>query len=154
MISRLGMEPKILASIINTSSGKCWASEINNPVPGAIEKSPSNEDYQVQKHLQCLSAKRVYQPNCINAQSLRTVNIMRLIHYVDIIIAFDLYMQKGFKANLLLKDMNLGKSLADSYRTPMLLTRETVELYKQVSKKGWGDKDFSIVYKYFKEQEQ
>lgn len=47
-VFRLGMEPKILASVINTSSGKCWASEINNPVPGAIEKSPSNDNYQVQ----------------------------------------------------------------------------------------------------------
>lgn len=41
------MDPKILASVINTSSGRCWASEINNPVPGAVEKSPSNDDYQV-----------------------------------------------------------------------------------------------------------
>ncbi|XP_025422735.1 3-hydroxyisobutyrate dehydrogenase, mitochondrial isoform X2 [Sipha flava] len=43
---KLGMDPKILASVINTSSGRCWASEINNPVPGAIEKSPSNDNYQ------------------------------------------------------------------------------------------------------------
>jgi len=42
------MEPKVLASVINTSTGRCWASEINNPVPGAIEKQiPSNNDYLV-----------------------------------------------------------------------------------------------------------
>lgn len=41
------MDPKILASVVNTSSGRCWASEINNPVPGAIDKSPSNDGYEV-----------------------------------------------------------------------------------------------------------
>lgn len=47
--------------------------------------------------------------------------------------------------------MNLGKSLADSANAPTFLGRETIELYKLISEKGWGDKDFSIVYKYFKD---
>lgn len=47
VLLRMGMEPKVLTSVINTSSGRCWSSEINNPVPGAIEKSPSNDNYQV-----------------------------------------------------------------------------------------------------------
>lgn len=59
-------------------------------------------------------------------------------------------LQNGFKANLLLKDMNLGKTLADASNAPMFLTSKTVELYKQISEKGLGNRDFSIVYKYFK----
>ena len=31
---KLGMDPKLLTSIINSSSGKSWSSEIYNPVPG------------------------------------------------------------------------------------------------------------------------
>lgn len=50
--------------------------------------------------------------------------------------------------------MNLGKSLADSTNAPTLLGRETIELYKLISTKGWGNKDFSIVYKYFNELQQ
>ena len=31
----LGMDAKVLAGIINTSSGRCWSSEVNNPLTGA-----------------------------------------------------------------------------------------------------------------------
>ena len=31
---KLGMDPKILAGIVNTSSGRCWSSDTYNPVPG------------------------------------------------------------------------------------------------------------------------
>lgn len=45
-----GLSPQILAHIINTSTGKCWSSEMNNPCPGALhgtEKSPPAErDYE------------------------------------------------------------------------------------------------------------
>jgi len=34
---RLGLDPKVLASVINSSTGKCWASEVNNPVKDAVE---------------------------------------------------------------------------------------------------------------------
>lgn len=43
---KLGMDPKILAGIINTSSGRCWSSEVNNPWPGVIETAPAGRDYQ------------------------------------------------------------------------------------------------------------
>ncbi|KAH9829195.1 3-hydroxyisobutyrate dehydrogenase [Rhodofomes roseus] len=45
---KLGLQPKVLASVINTSTGACWASSVNNPVPGAVpDKSPPCErDYE------------------------------------------------------------------------------------------------------------
>jgi len=43
---RLGLEPKLLSGIINTSSGRCWSSEIYNPVPGVLENVPSSNNYQ------------------------------------------------------------------------------------------------------------
>ncbi|XP_050421343.1 3-hydroxyisobutyrate dehydrogenase, mitochondrial [Adelges cooleyi] len=102
---KLGLDPKLFASIINTSTGKCWSSEVNNPVPGATDnKCPSNSDYQ-----------------------------------------------NGFKSVLLLKDMRLGKSLAISSGAPIPLTDKTVDTYEQLTAKGLGDKDFSVVYKYFRE---
>ncbi|CAI0647565.1 unnamed protein product [Colletotrichum noveboracense] len=30
---RLGVDPQVLADIINNSTGRCWSSEINHPVP-------------------------------------------------------------------------------------------------------------------------
>jgi 3-hydroxyisobutyrate dehydrogenase len=41
----MGLDPKLLASIINTSSGRCWSSDTYNPVPNIIEGVPSCRDY-------------------------------------------------------------------------------------------------------------
>lgn len=40
-----GLDPTALAGLINVSTGKCWPSEVNNPVPGVIATSPSSRDY-------------------------------------------------------------------------------------------------------------
>uniref|UniRef100_A0A1I7ZIL9 3-hydroxyisobutyrate dehydrogenase n=1 Tax=Steinernema glaseri TaxID=37863 RepID=A0A1I7ZIL9_9BILA len=42
---RMGLDPKLLASIINTSSGRCWSSDTYNPVPGVIEGIPPSKGY-------------------------------------------------------------------------------------------------------------
>ena len=43
---KLGLDAKTLAGIINTSSGRCWSSDVNNPWPGVIETAPAGRDYQ------------------------------------------------------------------------------------------------------------
>jgi len=40
-----GLDPKALAGVINVSTGKCWPSEINNPVRGVVKTAPANRDY-------------------------------------------------------------------------------------------------------------
>lgn len=40
-----GLDPKALAGMINISTGWCWPSEVNNPVPGVIEGAPASRDY-------------------------------------------------------------------------------------------------------------
>ncbi|KAI1757237.1 NAD binding domain of 6-phosphogluconate dehydrogenase-domain-containing protein [Xylaria castorea] len=42
---RWGLEPKTLANILNVSTGRCWPSEINNPVKGVVETAPASRDY-------------------------------------------------------------------------------------------------------------
>ncbi|KAK8090550.1 3-hydroxyisobutyrate dehydrogenase [Apiospora phragmitis] len=42
---RWGLDPKTLANVINVSTGKCWPSEINNPVKGVVEGAPAGQDY-------------------------------------------------------------------------------------------------------------
>ena len=41
----LGIDPILLASIINTSSGRCWSSDTYNPYPGVLENAPSSRNY-------------------------------------------------------------------------------------------------------------
>jgi len=40
-----GVDPKVLAGVINTSSGRCWSSDTYNPVPNVIPNVPSSRDY-------------------------------------------------------------------------------------------------------------
>lgn len=40
-----GMDPKVLADIINASSGRCWSSDTYNPFPGVMEGVPASRGY-------------------------------------------------------------------------------------------------------------
>ena len=41
-----GLDPKVLGELINSSSGRCWASEVNNPVPGVVDGAPAGQGYE------------------------------------------------------------------------------------------------------------
>lgn len=41
-----GLDPTALAGMINTSTGKCWPSEVNNPVPGVVPTAPASRGYE------------------------------------------------------------------------------------------------------------
>ena len=43
---RLGLDPEMIAKVINSSSGRCWSSDTYNPCPGIIEGIPSSNNYQ------------------------------------------------------------------------------------------------------------
>uniref|UniRef100_A0A182RMI7 3-hydroxyisobutyrate dehydrogenase n=1 Tax=Anopheles funestus TaxID=62324 RepID=A0A182RMI7_ANOFN len=42
---RLGLDPKVFSDIVNASTGRSWASEVNNPVPGIIPTAPAASGY-------------------------------------------------------------------------------------------------------------
>jgi len=42
---KLGMDPKVLAGILNTSSARCWSSELYNPCPGVLPTAPASRGY-------------------------------------------------------------------------------------------------------------
>ncbi|XP_069687591.1 3-hydroxyisobutyrate dehydrogenase, mitochondrial isoform X2 [Periplaneta americana] len=43
---KLGLDPKILINILNSSSGRCWSSEVYSPVPGTMTNVPSANEYK------------------------------------------------------------------------------------------------------------
>jgi 3-hydroxyisobutyrate dehydrogenase len=45
LAARLGMDPKVFASIVNTSSGRCWSSDTYHPYPGVLENVPAARGY-------------------------------------------------------------------------------------------------------------
>lgn len=46
--TKFGLDPAVLAGVINSSTGACWASSVNNPVPGALpdKEPPCTRDYE------------------------------------------------------------------------------------------------------------
>ncbi|EGE82172.2 3-hydroxyisobutyrate dehydrogenase [Blastomyces dermatitidis ATCC 18188] len=42
---RWGLDAKTLGQMINSSTGRSWSSEVNNPVPGVVETAPASRDY-------------------------------------------------------------------------------------------------------------
>ena len=45
LAAKLGMDPKVFASIVNTSSGRCWSSDTYNPYPGVLENVPASRSF-------------------------------------------------------------------------------------------------------------
>ena len=43
---KLGLDPTALGDLINTSSGRCWSSEVNNPVKGISPGAPAERDFE------------------------------------------------------------------------------------------------------------
>lgn len=41
---KCGLDAKVLSNLINISTGRCWPSEVNNPVKGVMD-SPASRDY-------------------------------------------------------------------------------------------------------------
>jgi len=41
----LGIDPAKLATIINTSTGRCWSADTCNPYPGIVETAPASRGY-------------------------------------------------------------------------------------------------------------
>ncbi|MCJ1394566.1 hypothetical protein MMC18_007445 [Xylographa bjoerkii] len=41
-----GLDPKKLGELVNSSTGRCWASEVNNPVEGVSDGAPAGRGYE------------------------------------------------------------------------------------------------------------
>jgi hypothetical protein len=45
----LGLDPKLLAGILGSATGRCWSVDTYNPCPGVMPNVPSSNDYKVTK---------------------------------------------------------------------------------------------------------
>jgi 3-hydroxyisobutyrate dehydrogenase-like beta-hydroxyacid dehydrogenase len=116
---KLGLEPKMLADIINSSSGRCWSSEINNPAPAALEKgAPADRDYN---------------GGCARSRVLVAHQLMRVI---------------SFQVKLMSKDLKLAMAAAKLSGTELVAGKTAADVYGKMEKSPeYATKDFSSVYK-------
>merc|ERR1711917_113634 len=42
----LGLDPKLLASILSSATGRCWSVDTYNPCPGVMPNVPSSKGYE------------------------------------------------------------------------------------------------------------
>ncbi|CEQ40770.1 SPOSA6832_02426 [Sporobolomyces salmonicolor] len=119
----LGLSPELLASILNTSTGKCWSSEINNPAPGATPMTPTPAD-------------RAYSGGSVGVGGS----------------ADSLYGQPSFLSKLMAKDLGLAISASRDAGVPLPVGSLTSTLYHKLSAhEEYGARDFSVVYEYLRE---
>jgi len=104
---RMGLDAKLLADIINSSTGRCWSSEIYNPVPDIVANVPSCRKYK-----------------------------------------------GGFGSALIAKDLGLAQNAAAESKSPTPLGSMTHQIYQLMCTQGYGELDFSAVYKFLQEQEK
>jgi len=102
---RLGLNPNTFADIINSSTGRCWASEVYNPVPGVTPTAPANKGYA-----------------------------------------------GGFSTDLITKDLGLASGVATASNTPIPLGAMAHQIYRTLKSQGLGNKDFSVVYDFMKNE--
>uniref|UniRef100_A0A060TEJ0 3-hydroxyisobutyrate dehydrogenase n=1 Tax=Blastobotrys adeninivorans TaxID=409370 RepID=A0A060TEJ0_BLAAD len=46
LAKNLGLDMKMFSDLINTSTGRCWSSEVNTPCPGVNPDAPSSRGYE------------------------------------------------------------------------------------------------------------
>jgi len=121
----LGLDPAILASVINSSTGACWSSSVNNPVVSALpDKSPPCE--------------RDYEGGFATALMLKVSGMII----------------SPTSSLMIVQDMGLASDVAQKQRSPLPLGEAAKEIYSTVIEKrpGLATKDFSSVYQFLKEQ--
>lgn len=124
----LGMDPNVLASIMNTSSASCWASTVNHPVPGVmpVETAPANNNY---------------------AGGFASKLMLK-----DLSLA--LAQQKSPSSSPPFSSLHKGEAEGQGQTITFLpLATAASELYTQVVAAGDGAKDFGVIYRHLKDRQ-
>ena len=53
---KLGLDPKLLAGIMGSATGRCWPVDTYNPCPGVFDNVPSRWGFYCQRRFQILLA--------------------------------------------------------------------------------------------------
>jgi len=127
---RLGLDPKVLASVINSSTGRCWASEVNNPVKDAVDVPAGQAGPPVQ---------RKYEGGFASSLMLKVRD------------RFPIFVLPLIEATF--KDMGLATESGKMLNVQLPLGAKAQEVYAEMlrTKPELGTRDFSSVYRYLEE---
>ena len=121
---RLGLDPKLLAGILGSATGRCWSVDTYNPCPGVMENVPSSNDYKGGFGTALMTKDLgLAQDAATRAQAAAPLGSMahQVMKWVLII---------------------LSKTFA------------SVQIYRVMCNAGYAEKDFSSAFKFLREQEK
>lgn len=122
---KLGLDPAVLAGVINSSTGGCWASSVNNPAPSSLpDKSPPCE--------------KDYEGGFATALMLKAG---RFVARLDMM------------SDLSRQDMELATNIAKASRSALPLGNAARDFYEEAirHRPDVAKKDFSSVYVHLKD---
>ncbi|GJP48472.1 hypothetical protein CLOM_g7749 [Closterium sp. NIES-68] len=126
---RLGLSPALLSAIFNSSSAKCWSSEVYNPAPGVMAGVPS---------------ARHYQGGFSNALMVRGDATL----WVDLVKVLSTGVLRILYRPTLSKDLGLAVAAARAAGAPVPLGENVMGMYSDMVSKGAAGDDFSSIYKH------
>jgi len=134
----LGLDAKMIAKIINSSSGRCWSSDTYNPCPGVIEGVPSSNNYQG-GFMTALMTK------------------VGLIHQKAV--PYYRYMPRNYSAlviytSMCSQDLGLAQNASTSTMTATPMGSLAHQIYRIMCNKGYSQLDFGSVFKYLQKEEK
>lgn len=122
---KLGLEPAVLADVINNSTGACWASSVNNPVPGALpdKEPPCTRDFE---------------------GGFATSLMLK--------VSDEISMFREQQTRLLFQDMGLATEVGDLVGCSLPMGEAAERIYAEVieAEPELANKDFSSVYRYLR----
>jgi 3-hydroxyisobutyrate dehydrogenase len=101
---KLGLDPKVLASVMNTSTSRCWSSDSYNPHPAVLEAVPATNNYD---------------GGCESARRLIYLWFCAIPNHVP---------SRAVGVSLMLKDLKLATSAAEAVGSSTPLGNATKEL--------------------------
>ncbi len=120
---RLGMDPKLLADIFNSSSARCWTSDSYHPVP-----------VRDLRHIYTLCNISQAEIQSFLQRSLLASNdgVLRSIQGVMADVPASKGYKDGFATRLMIKDLGLAISAAEHAGSATPMANEVLKLYQKV----------------------
>lgn len=158
------MDPKKLAGIINTSSGRCWSSDTYNPCPGVIVRALPISPFDVASELWCrvilqptAPSSRAYEGGFGSDLMKKDIGSLARALLSSALCSCRCWSLSYARhaSPLFLTHAGLAVDAAAGIQLPLPLGQRALELYEELSKAGLGKKDFSVVFQYLSQlQEQ
>ena len=150
------MDPKILASIINTSTARCWSSETYNPVPNILPYVPSSRNYAGGFPSQLMEKDLNLAMDISNTSGVKASLPLGKSVLITIASRYHSYQTFFRTISLLCRKYNVRLCIFVTLKyiinDGIDVGSNALQIYRMLNQQGYADKDFSVIYKFLSEK--